>query len=57
MEHQDFFRVVAGSVFAISLLVTISIIFPSARVRYTASGHPVHNDSYQIFRLIRMKYR
>lgn len=56
MEHQDFFRVVAGSIFALSLLVTISIVFPSARVRYTASGHPVHNDTVQLFRLIRMKY-
>jgi hypothetical protein len=57
MEEGSVFRIVSGSVFTISLIITLSTIFPSPRVRYTPSGHPVYNDSYQIFRLIRMKYR
>jgi hypothetical protein len=57
MEQQGFLRVVCGSVFVVSLLITVSIIFPSTRVRYTPSGYPVYNDTYQIFRLLRMKYR
>jgi len=56
-EQIGFLRIVSGSVFVISLIITLSTILPIYRIRYTTAGQPVYKDSYQIFRLIRMKYR
>ncbi|HVU55715.1 MAG TPA: hypothetical protein VHD83_11715 [Puia sp.] len=56
-ENQDFLRVLTGGIFVLSLLVTLGTLIPLVRVRYTASGHPVYNDGYQIFRLFREKLR
>jgi hypothetical protein len=50
-------RIIVGSVFVVSLLITLSTLFPSARIYYTASGYPIHNDSYRIYRLVRAKLR
>jgi len=57
MEQVGVLRVISGSVFVISLLITLSTIIPNSRVRYTSGGHPVYNDANYIYRLIRMKYR
>jgi len=56
-EQIGFFRIISGSVFVVSLLITLSTTLPIARVRYTPAGQAVYNDSIQILRLIRMKYR
>jgi len=57
VENQDFLRILAGGVFVLCLLVTLATLIPLVRVRYTASGQPVYNDGYEIFRLLRAKFR
>ena len=57
VDEAGILRLISGSVFTISFIITVSILFPSFSVRYTAGGHPVYNDSYQIVRLLKMKYR
>jgi len=45
-----------GSIFVISLGATAYSLFPNPAPRYTSSGYTVYSDTYQIFRLIRMKH-
>jgi hypothetical protein len=49
------FHLLSGSIFVISLLITVSILFPFYKVRYTSAGAPVYNDTLQIIRLIKRK--
>ncbi|HVV04093.1 MAG TPA: hypothetical protein VHC96_07710 [Puia sp.] len=56
-ENQDFLRVLTGGIFVVSLLATLGSLIPLVRVRYTASGQPVYNDGYEIFRILRAKFR
>jgi hypothetical protein len=55
LQQEGFFRVVFGSIFVISLGATAYSLFPNPAPRYTSSGYAVYSDTYQIFRLIRMK--
>ena len=57
LQQEGFFRVVFGSIFVISLGATTYSLFPNPSPRYTSSGYAVYSDTYQIFRLIRMKSR
>ena len=56
LQQEGFFRIVFGSIFVISLGATAYSLFPNPAPRYTSSGYTVYSDSYQIFRLIRMKH-
>jgi hypothetical protein len=56
-QQIDFLRVVSGGVFVISLLVSLYILFPNPMARYTPSGYPVYSDTYQIYRLLKVKFR
>jgi hypothetical protein len=56
LQHDDFFRIVFGGIFVISLGTTAYSLIPNPTPRYTPSGYAVYSDPYQIFRLIRMKY-
>ena len=56
LGHEGFFRIVFGSIFVISLGATAYSLFPNPAPRYTPSGYTVYSDTYQIFRLIRMKH-
>lgn len=49
-------RIVSGSVFTLSLVITILTVFPITAAQYTPSGHPVYNDAYQIISLFRRKF-
>jgi hypothetical protein len=55
LQQEGFFRVVFGSIFVISIGATAYSLFPNPAPRYTSSGYTVYSDTYQIFRLIRMK--
>ena len=55
LQQEGFFRVVFGSIFVISLGATAYSLFPNPAPQYTSSGYAVYSDTYQIFRLIRMK--
>jgi hypothetical protein len=55
LQQEGFFRVVFGSIFVISIGATAYSLFPNPAPRYTSSGYAVYSDTYQIFRLIRMK--
>lgn len=55
LQHDDFFRVVFGGIFVISLGATAYSLIPNPIPRYTPSGYAVYSDPYEIFRLVRMK--
>lgn len=55
LQQEDFLRVVFGGIFMISLITTLYNLFPNPSPRYTASGYRIYSDTYQIFRLFRMK--
>jgi hypothetical protein len=55
IDHQGFFRVLAGGVFVISLCITGYLLVPYPRPFYTPSGHPVYTDTYEILRLLRRR--
>lgn len=55
LQNAAFPRIVFGSIFVISLLVTLYSLIPNPVPRYTPSGYTVYSDTYQIFRLLRMK--
>jgi membrane-associated protease RseP (regulator of RpoE activity) len=57
LQQEGFFRVIFGSIFVISLGATAYSLLPNPTPRYTPSGFAVYSDTYQIFRLIRMKNR
>ena len=57
LQQEGFFRVVFGSIFVISLGATAYSLFPNPAPRYTPSGYAVYSDTYQLFRLMRMKNR
>jgi hypothetical protein len=57
LQEEGFFRIVFGSIFVISLLITVYNLIPNPVPRYTPSGYIVYSDMYQIFRLFRMKNR
>jgi hypothetical protein len=55
LQEEGFLRVIVGAVFVMSIGATAYSLFPNPAPRYTASGYAVYSDTYQIFRLIRMK--
>ena len=57
LQQEDFLRIVFGSIFVISLGATGYVLVPNPVPRYTASGYPIYSDTYQIFRLLRLKQR
>lgn len=57
LQQEGFFRIVFGSIFVISVGATAYSLFPNPAPRYTPSGYAVYSNTYQIFRLIRMKNR
>jgi len=57
LQEQAFLRIVFGSIFVISLLVTIYNLIPNPVPRYTPSGFAIYSDTYQILKLLRMKNR
>ena len=56
LQSEGFLRILFGSIFFISIGATVYSVFPNPVPRYTSSGYPVYSDSYQIFRLLRMKF-
>jgi hypothetical protein len=57
LQQADFLRIVFGSIFVISLGATTYNLFPNPVARYTPSGYPIYSDTYEIFRLLRIKQR
>jgi hypothetical protein len=55
LQDVGFFRIISGSVFVISLLITVYNLIPNPIPRYTPSGYVIYSDTYQIIRLFRMK--
>jgi len=57
LQQEDFLRILFGSIFVISLGATTYSVIPNPVPRYTPSGYAVYSDTYEIFRLLRMKHR
>jgi hypothetical protein len=57
LQHEDFLRIVFGSIFVISPGATTYSLLPNPVPRYTPSGYTIYSDTYEIFRLLRMRHR
>ena len=57
LQQADFLRILFGSIFVISLGATTYSLLPNPNPRYTPSGYAVYSDTFEIFRLLRMKKR
>jgi len=56
VQQEGFLRVLVGGIFTVSLLIAVAFLIPDPRPRYTPSGLTVYTDSYQVFRLLKMKF-